>query len=460
MILKIIIPIYNKNSNINNYLNLSFVNRNNKYIKKFFINNIKGKHCKSMSDSLKDKTVIKKLDPSILKSAIKRNDVDKIVSLISEVDPSELNQSIDGMYTPLYIACMKGRAKIVELLLLTGIDPNITWIPQRKIPLYRACMEGDIKIVEFLLLAGANPNITEIGNETPLYIASQFNHMEIIKLLLLAGGDPNIADESNKTPLYWASLQSHTETVKLLLMFGADPNIINTWDQSLLYLASRLGEVTIVELLLSAGADSNIALVTDNKDIAAILKNWKSLNPNEIDENGKTTLMNLIIKGYYPAFKRLLSQVENINVRDDDGNTALNYAIMHNRQKMVLDLLEIEDINTTIINNENKSSYNYAKEMEKENPNYVLLLKDIWDQQMTSKLNPANLEAKLATLRYYSRKYENFLLEDPEKLSWAEVEDLVSLLNLKASIYDAVRETQSQFQDYSENGGTSEHFIE
>ena len=91
-------------------------------------------------------------------------------------------------YTPLFVACQEGQAKVVrQLLSLRGIDPLR---PQHDgaTPLFIACQKGH-KEVALLLLADLRIDLNKPTNDaaTPLYVASQNGHLGIVQHLLASG---------------------------------------------------------------------------------------------------------------------------------------------------------------------------------------------------------------------------------------------------------------------------------
>lgn len=60
-------------------------------------------------------------------------------------------------YTPLHVACNKGRVKAARTLLDAGSNPNAI-TNKRETPLHFACYNGNIELVELLLDCKAEIN--------------------------------------------------------------------------------------------------------------------------------------------------------------------------------------------------------------------------------------------------------------------------------------------------------------
>jgi ankyrin repeat protein len=106
--------------------------------------------------------------------------------------------------TPLELACLTGKAKVVRALLDAGADVNTTG-GEFGPPLQAACMqfeqakEAGVDIVRSLLAAGASINTVSKPCGTALAAAAHSLMPEVVKVLLDAGADPalEISDQSS-----------------------------------------------------------------------------------------------------------------------------------------------------------------------------------------------------------------------------------------------------------------------
>src|SRR5882672_12291194 len=64
--------------------------------------------------------------------------------------------------------------------------------------LYRALMVGDLKTIEIILSSGVNPNLPLRFGQTALYLAISSNQTEALDLLLRWNADPNVHLKSGR----------------------------------------------------------------------------------------------------------------------------------------------------------------------------------------------------------------------------------------------------------------------
>lgn len=207
--------------------------------------------------------------------------------------------------------------------------------------------------------------IAATESDLALMKAARKGHTEVVKTLLENGANINAQDEDGETALIVAAQNGHTETVKILLENGADVNIIATYasyyrnlstadlrakdydGNTALAKAAHRGAVEIVKMLLDAGAKVNIkdefgtpltqAAENDHIEIVKILL-----------ENGATVdLMALVKVKNEEILELLVSKIEKVDARNEQGNTALKLAVKHYNATVAKLLLENgADVNT------------------------------------------------------------------------------------------------------------------
>lgn len=165
-------------------------------------------------------------------------------------------------------------ASIVKLLLISGIDPNIT-TPQidKTSPLITAAFKGNLESVALLINAGADVNYkTQFGNSedvTPLSAVT-------------LGTSPGLCGDRDK----WKDeFDARSEIVQLLLRFGAEPETPKYFDAVPLIGASCGGMTIAAKALIEKGA-----------------------NVNRTSLNGETALIAAAASGYADTVLKLLQE--------------------------------------------------------------------------------------------------------------------------------------------------------
>ena len=162
--------------------------------------------------------------------------------------------SIKGGYGPLDWAVSRDCAeRLVLFLLAAGADPDDG--------LHGAVFTGKAETLQLLLAAGGDPNYA--GNNSynpPLICAAATESSAVLaRVLLAAGADPNSKDVEGDTPLHWAASRGRTDMARQLLDAGADLGAASNKDgDPPLHCAVSAGDCDTVALLLRRGANINI----------------------------------------------------------------------------------------------------------------------------------------------------------------------------------------------------------
>jgi ankyrin repeat protein len=247
-----------------------------------------------------------------------------------------------GGLTPLLYAARENCKACVGVLLKNGVDLDLP-DPDGVSPLLMAIMNANWDLARELIQAGADVNQWDIFGEAPLFTAIELRRrtdggrasidppnktdgLTIVKALLERGADPNMqlffkpanirgtTNTRGATPLIRAANGGDTEVVKLLLERGADATLYMADRQTPIHavLAGRATEPQAMELirvLHKAGTDvSVVALVNHGEEI-----------------RGGTALHYAVRKRYKDVIKELASYGIDLNARDQDGLTALDY---------------------------------------------------------------------------------------------------------------------------------------
>jgi ankyrin repeat protein len=247
-----------------------------------------------------------------------------------------------GGFTPLLYAARENCLPCVEVLLASGADIDLP-DPDGVSPLHLAIMNANWDLAKQLIEAGADVDQWDIYGAAPLFTAvgnytrrdggrgsidpmNETEGSEIVNLLLERGANPNMqlffrpagvrgsTNTRGSTPLIRAANNGDMSMVELLMEHGADPTIYMADRQTPIHavLAGRVPEqqaLEFIELFYTAGTDVDvIALVNHREEV-----------------RGGTALHYAVRKRYKEVIKKLASYGIDMNAKDQDGLTALDY---------------------------------------------------------------------------------------------------------------------------------------
>jgi len=241
-----------------------------------------------------DMECLKKDGDTLLISACKENDIEKIKGLI---DDYKTNVNFCNKYhnSPLIIASKYGNEIIINYLISKnafinykgeyGISPittacyfmkyeiisllikeffktnNANLINEHcekgNMPLTIACSLNNKDLINLLIQEGANVNIEDNQGNSPLSIACQNKNMLLVMDLIKKGADINKENKNGKTPLMYACDIGNEKIIEILVNFNVDINIENKYGITPLMYAIKIEKENIIEKLVNLGADIN-----------------------------------------------------------------------------------------------------------------------------------------------------------------------------------------------------------
>jgi ankyrin repeat protein len=247
-----------------------------------------------------------------------------------------------GGFTPLLYAARENCVACVDVLLAHGADIDLP-DPDGVSPLHVAIMNANWDLAKKLIEAGANVDQWDIYGEAPLFAAigmykradgghasidapNETDGMGVIRLLLDHGANTNMqlffrpanvrgsTNTRGSTPLIRAAEIGDLELVKLLLQHGADATVYMADRQTPIHavLAGRTPEKTaleIIRVLHDAGTDVNVVALVNHRE----------------EVRGGSALHFAVRKRYKEVIKQLASYGIDMNLKDQDGLTALDY---------------------------------------------------------------------------------------------------------------------------------------
>jgi uncharacterized protein len=264
-----------------------------------------------------------------------------------------------GGLTALVYAAREDCIECVKTLVDAGADVN-----QRTFygwtPLLVATQNRHYKLAAYLLEHGADPNTANKGGWTPLYLATDnrnieggdypvrapdMDHLDFIKLLLAKGANVNARIcgaestpedckgdstetrtnftmqwlfEDGATPFLRAAQSGDVELMKLLLAHGADPKIFTAHDVTPLAVAAGIGWVEGVTFEWSP--KENLEAVKMCLELG--------INPNAVDDEGRTALHGAAHKGRLDVIQLLVDHGADLNAHDGGSRDSVNGALL------------------------------------------------------------------------------------------------------------------------------------
>jgi len=247
-----------------------------------------------------------------------------------------------GGFTPLLYAARENCMDCVDVLLAHGADIDLA-DPDGVSPLHLAIMNANWDLAGQLIEAGADVNQWDMYGAAPLFTIignytrrdggraaiDPLNETEgetILRMLLERGANPNMqlffrpagvrgsTNTRGSTPLIRAANNGDMDMVQLLLEHGADPTLYMADRQTPIHavLAGRASEgqaLEFVRLFYTAGTDINVVALVNHRE----------------EVRGGTALHYAVRKRYKNVIRELASYGIDMDARDQDGLTALDY---------------------------------------------------------------------------------------------------------------------------------------
>ena len=173
--------------------------------------------------------------------AIKKADLPAFQRLL--VEGADVNAADTQGMTPLMYVCVTDGQQLnlamFQSLLVKGADPKAVDKSERAV-LYFAIESGRARAVQALLASGVDPNRPPVaGYPPPVTVASALGHVDIVRALLEQGARVDAPDAHGRTALMLAADNGEVEVVRLLAEKGANLNATNDRGQTALAIASE-----------------------------------------------------------------------------------------------------------------------------------------------------------------------------------------------------------------------------
>lgn len=240
----------------------------------------------------------------------------------------------------IFSAIQTNCSALVSCLLAVGGDVNAK-NAHGITPLMLAAEEGYEEILQELIDAGAELNFRNQDNETALMIAAVAGQARSLEILIDAHADLEVLGPGDRTALMMAAKEGQSESVRILVKAGAKLETRDRFEKTALMLAATEGNPESIEALMQAKADSTIT-----------------------DKRGRTVLMLAIDMGHAESAKVILARAPDLkDMRDRDGETAIMVAAKKGHLESVKVLIDAQ-VNLNLENEEKDTALTIAADAE------------------------------------------------------------------------------------------------
>ncbi|KAL7954774.1 ankyrin repeat-containing domain protein [Trichoderma compactum] len=206
-------------------------------------------------------------------------------------------------FTALHVIAYWGLDKMMLLLATCKSKIDVKAQDSRgETALHLAAQQGHLDVLRLLLQAAADVDTANGRGETPLIRAARNGHTALVECLLQSGADALAEDNEKWTAFHWAIIGNSIDTAKLLLRYQANSDGLQL--NKALDVAAEAGNETAVQMVLDLGANID----------------WK-------DDEGSTAITWAVPGGYENAVRTLLRNGADPNLADNYGNVPLHWAI-------------------------------------------------------------------------------------------------------------------------------------
>lgn len=228
-------------------------------------------------------------------------------------DGADVTLKDEDCHTALYHAVCANKRNLGKAIMSRA--SSIYAFPDIDAVFYQACASGFTELVTLCIQASTESAQGEVDKlyqfrtsdlkRTPLHAAAASGHLNIVDLLLGEKFDVDSTDYEDKTPLCLAATSGHVDIVKCLIDAGAEAT---HRDSAILRDIISVSQISaahceIIRMLLEKGAD-----------------------PNEQDDDGRTSLHMAVYAGNIPAVRLLVEYKADPSRQDEEATTALHLA--------------------------------------------------------------------------------------------------------------------------------------
>lgn len=156
--------------------------------------------------------------------SVKNNNICNLKACFAK-NPNLINIKNKNDESLLYFSVKNQKLKVIELLILNGIDLNDFSGKMSSNPIHLSVELRNYELV-FLLSKYINLNVKDLQRQSALHYAVKNNDYMMVKYLVSLGADIESADINHRTPLYIAVEYKRKKIASFLLSLGANRDIV------------------------------------------------------------------------------------------------------------------------------------------------------------------------------------------------------------------------------------------
>lgn len=261
---------------------------------------------------------------------------------ISIVDIQDRNKNI-----PFHYAIIANNIDAVDSLIKYNTNFNIK-DNEGNTSLHIAIKMKNIDIINKIInQIKKTPTINLQNNigETPLHIACNYELFDVIKLLLDNGSNVDIKDYNNQiTPLMYSIILNNNIIAEYLINYDANVNIQDVSGNTSIHYSIIENNYIIYNKMIDKYIDYNLTNIY-GKTIGHLILETAKNDPN-------------ILSKY--NFDKVLNKI-NVNIQDNTGTSILHILCKFDYWTIYKEILLKKRLNIYILNFENKTPFDYAK---------------------------------------------------------------------------------------------------
>ncbi|XP_043922219.1 serine/threonine-protein phosphatase 6 regulatory ankyrin repeat subunit A-like [Protopterus annectens] len=254
--------------------------------------------------------------------------------------------------TVLHACCRKKDLEMMKLLIEHGANFELQ-NDEGQTPLHIAAWEGDELLLKFFYQCKANPNIVDKFDRSPLHIAAERGHTNVVEILTDKFRSNVLArTKDGSTLMHIASQYGHPETALAFLKKGVPLHMPNKSGAVCLHAAAKGGHTAVVKALLQKGAHVDAKTKDNYTALHISVQHCKPLVVQTLlgfgaqlqlkgGKAGETPLhiAARIAEGEKVA-EMLLKSGADVNLEQENGETAMHIAARYGNLKMIQSLIE------------------------------------------------------------------------------------------------------------------------